>query len=443
MSENMFLIPRPEAEEAVVGAVLINPDAYLEVAEFLQADDFHLHRFRYVWESFGRLFEQRIPIDFVTVTEDLEKHGRLVEIGGPAALAELLSVVPTSLHAQAYGRLVEEASLRRRVLRAANEIAQIACQEELSVEQMLDEAEKAIFTVSERRLTRELYPVSQVIGTVYQELEKKSRGEQGLGLPTGFPDLDALLQGWQPSDLVIVAGRPGMGKTGFLLSIARHAASVHKKHVGIFSLEMSKEQLVQRLLAQEAGVDSQKLRHGRLTEAEWQRVTEATAAMGTWKLFLDDTPAVTPTQLRTRMRKLHLEFGLDLVLVDYLQLMSGGRKVENRTQEVSLISRQLKVMARELDVPLLTAAQLSRAVEQRADKRPLLSDLRESGSLEQDSDVVMFLFRPEVYDKDPTGQGKAEVIVAKHRHGPVGVVPLTFQAEYARFVSQHLQGGRR
>ena len=260
-----------------------------------------------------------------------------------------------------------------------------------------------------------------------------SRGEDIYGVPTGFIDLDRLLMGLQPSDFIIVAGRPGMGKTAFMLSAAKNAAQTHKKHVAVFSLEMSNEQLVQRLIAQETGIDSQRLRTGKLSEDEWPLFTHAIEVLSDARVFLDDTPALTPLQLRTKSRRLHLEYGLDLIVVDYLQLMSSGTRSENRVQEVSYISRNLKVLARELNVPVLAAAQLSRAVEQRADKEPQLSDLRESGSLEQDADIVMFIHRPEVYEKDTLKQNIAQIKVAKHRNGPVGMVELIFRHQLAKF----------
>jgi replicative DNA helicase len=424
-----------EAEEAVVGAVLINPEVYYDLAQFLQADDFYIHRHRWIWEAFTRLHEQRIPLDFLTVTEELERAGQLGEIGGPAYLTALLNQVPTSLHAEAYGRMVEAAAIRRRMLTAANQIATLAYNEQETVENVIEEAEKSIFNVSERRLRHDLLPISQVLSDYYDRIDELARRpEEIFGVPTGFVDLDRMLAGLQPSDLLIIAGRPGQGKTGFLLSVAKNAALLHKKHVAIFSLEMSNEQVVQRLLAQETGIDSQRMRTGKLSEDEWPLLTHAIEVLGDTHIYLDDTPAITPLQLRTKCRRLHMEFGLDLIILDYLQLMGGDVRNENRVQEVSYISRNLKVLARELNVPVLAAAQLSRAVEQRTDKRPVLSDLRESGSLEQDSDIVMFIYRPDQYEKDTVKQNVAEIMVAKHRNGPTGSVELIFLNRLAKFV---------
>ncbi len=423
-----------EAEEAVVGAVLINPEVYYDVAQFLQADDFYIHRHRWIWEAFASLHEQRIPVDVLTLSEELDRRAQLSEIGGPAYLTTLVNQVPTSLNAESYGHIVESHSIRRKMINAANSIAALAYNEGSAVEDVMDEAEKAVFNVSERRLRHDVQPISNVLSEYYDRIDDLAkRGEEIYGVPTGFIDLDKMLSGLQPSDLLIIAGRPAQGKTGFLLSAAKNAALTHKKHVAIFSLEMSNEQVAQRLIAQETGIDSQRLRTGKLQETEWPLFTHAIEVMSDTHIFLDDTPAITPLQLRTKCRRLHLEHHLDLIIVDYLQLMGGDTHSENRVQEVSYISRNLKVLARELNVPVLAAAQLSRAVEQRSDKRPVLSDLRESGSLEQDSDIVMFIYRPDQYEKDTVKQNVAEIIIAKHRNGPVGSVELVFRSSLAKF----------
>jgi replicative DNA helicase len=423
-----------EAEEAVLGAVLINPEAYYDVAQFLQPEDFYIHRHRWIWEAFTRLHERRMPIDFLTVSEELSQSNQLAEVGGPAYLTALINNVPTSLHAEAYGHIVEEASVRRRILTAANQIAKLAYAEDASIESVMDEAEKAVFGVSERRLTRDLQSIQQVLSEYYDRIDQLAqRGEDTFGVPTGFIDLDRLLGGLQQSDFLIIAGRPGTGKTAFMLSAAKNAAQIYKKHVAIFSLEMANEQLAQRLISQETGIDTHHLRTGKLGDEEWPIFTHAIEVLSDTRIFLDDTPGLTPLQLRTKARRLHLEFGLDLIILDYLQLMSGGVRSENRVQEVSYISRNMKILARELNVPVLAAAQLSRAIEQRADKEPQLSDLRESGSLEQDADVVMFIHRPELYDKDTIKQNLAQIKVAKHRNGPVGTIELVFRDNLAKF----------
>jgi replicative DNA helicase len=424
-----------EAEEAVVGAVLINPEVYYDVAQFLQADDFYIIRNRWIWEAYTRLHERRLPVDFITTSEELDRMSQLTEIGGPAYLSALINQVPSSLNAEAYGHIIEQNALRRRMLTSANEIARLAYNQGQTIDTVIDEAEKSIFSLSERRVRHDLQPIQQVLSDYYDHIDERSQHtEEIYGLPTGLIDLDNLLGGLQKSDLLIIAGRPGTGKTGFLLSIAKNAALKHKKHIAMFSLEMSSEQLVQRLVAQETGIDSTRLRSGKLNENEWSLFTHAIEVLSDTHIFLDDTPAITPLQLRTKSRRLHMEYGLDLVLVDYLQLMSGDTRNDNRVQEVSYISRNMKILARELNVPVLCAAQLSRAVEQRSDKRPVLSDLRESGSLEQDADIVMFIHRPDLMEKDNPRQNIAELIVAKHRNGPVHPgIELVFLSNLARF----------
>ena len=431
-----------EAEEAVLGAVLINPEAFYDVAQFLKPEDFYIVRNRWIWETFNRLHESRAPIDFLTVCEDMEQHSRLSEVGGAAYIMSLINQTPTSLHAEAYGRIVEGNSVRRRMLVAANDLARLAHDQASSVDTILGEAEKTIFGISERRIKRDVQPIQQVLSEVFDRVEDLSkRGDELYGVPTGLIDLDKLLGGLQKSDLLIIAGRPGMGKTGFMLSVAKNAAQKHKKHVAMFSLEMSNEQLVQRLIAQETGIDTQRLRTGKLNPDEWPLFTHAIDVLSDTQLFLDDTPAITPLQLRTKCRRLHLEYHLDLVIVDYLQLMSSDKPTDNRVQEVSFISRNLKVLARELEVPVLAAAQLSRAVEQRQDKRPVLSDLRESGSLEQDADIVMFIHRPDALEKDNPRSNLAELIVAKHRNGPTHAgIEMVFLNNVARFENASTAG---
>ena len=435
-----------QAEEAVLGAVLIDSEAYFTVSQFLKADDFYIVRNRWIWEAFNRLHEKRSPIDYLTVTQDLEQQGQMDEIGGQSYLLTLINQTPSSLNVDAYAHLVEEHSLRRRMLAAANELAQLAYDQKQTIDTVLDEAEKKIFSISEKRVRHDLEPISQVLSEVYDRIDQLSqRNEEIMGVPTGLIDLDKLLGGLQKSDLLIIAGRPGSGKTGFMLSVMKNAAQRYKKHVAMFSLEMSNEQLVQRLIAQETGIDTQRLRTGKLTEEEWPLFTHAIEVLADTHIYLDDTPAITPMQLRTKCRRLHMEYELDLVIVDYLQLMSGDTRNDNRVQEVSYISRNLKVLARELNVPVLAAAQLSRAVEQRADKKPVLSDLRESGSLEQDSDIVMFIHRPDALEKDNPRSNLAEIIVSKHRNGPThGGIELVFLNNLARFDNAAPPpGGRR
>jgi len=423
-----------ESEEAVVGAVLVNPEVYYDIAQFLQADDFYIHRHRWIWEAYTSLHEQRIPIDLLTLSEELERKGQLAEIGGRAFLTALVNQVPTSLNASAYAHIVEGHAIRRRMIAAANSIASVAYNEDMKIDSVMDEAEKAVFNVSERRLRHDVLPIRDVLRDYYERIgEAARRGEEIYGVPTGFIDLDRLLRGLQPSDLLIIAGRPGQGKTGFLLSVAKNAALTHKKHVAVFSLEMSNAQVAERLISQQTGIVSQDLHTGNLDENGFALLAEAVEKLSETRIFLDDTPAITPIQIRTKCRRLHLEHRLDLIIVDYLQLMTGDTRTDNRVQEVSYISRNLKVLARELNVPVLAAAQLSRAVEQRADKEPQLSDLRESGSLEQDSDIVMFIYRPDEWEDDESKKNQVKLRVAKHRNGPTDEITLLFRSKLAKF----------
>lgn len=420
-----------EAEEAVIGAVLINPEVYYDLAQFLTAEDFYIHRLRFIWEAFASLHDRRLPVDTLTLSETLADMGRLDEIGGPAFLTALLNQVPSSLHAEAYGKIVETAAIRRKLLTAANNIATLAYDEKEVIETVMGEAEKAIFNVGERRTRHDVRPIREVLSDYYDHVDAlMKRGDEIVGVPTGFIDLDKMTGGLQPSDLLIVAGRPGQGKTAWMLTVANNAALQHRQRVAVFSLEMSNEQVVQRLIAQNTGIDSQKLRTGKLSPDDLDLFNHAIEVLGDTHIYLDDTPSLTPLQLRTKCRRLHMEFGLDLVILDYIQLMSSETRNDNRAQEVSYISRSLKQLARELNVPILAAAQLSRAVEQRADKEPQLSDLRESGSLEQDADIVMFIYRDE---KEAAMQNITHLKVAKHRNGPVGSIDLIFRNNLTKF----------
>jgi len=424
-----------QAEEAILGAVLINPEMYYDLADIIDADDFYIVRHRWIWQAFDRLQEKRARIDFLTVSEELQQRDQLIEIGGGAFLTSLINQTPSSIHAVEYGKIVEEYALRRRMLSAANEIAKLAFNKEQEIKYVLEEAEKHIFGISQRHTRHDIEIIKDVMSELYDHIEMLSHSsDEIMGVPTGLRDLDRLLGGLQKSDLLIIAGRPGSGKTGFLLSAAKYAAQTHKKRVALFSLEMSNEQLAMRLIAQETGIDSHRLRTGKLMEHEWGLFTAAIEALSDTHIYLDDTAAITPLQLQTKCRRLHQEHNLDLIIVDYLQLMTGDRRNENRVQEVSHISRSLKVLARDLKVPVLAAAQLSRAVEQRADKRPMLSDLRESGSLEQDADVVLFIHRPDAMDEGPS-QNLAEIMVSKHRNGPThSGIQMVFLKNIARFV---------
>ena len=427
---NSQIVPHSrEAEEALLGAILINPKVYHPIADFLQPGDFYIHRHRYIWEAVKLLSEKKKPVDFLTLTDELERAGHLEEVGGSAYVTSLIQNTPTSLHAEAYAHIVEEHAIRRRMLEAANLVAKLAYQEEATLNTLVEESEQAVFQAAERLQRRDLRPLASVLSDLYDAVESNAQSGQVTGIPTGFSSLDNLLEGLQPADLLIVAGRPGVGKTAFLLDIARHAALQGARQVAVFSLEMSERQLGLRWIAQRSGIPGQRLRSGQLREQEWFSFTQALEGLAQLRVYVDDTPALTPGQLRARCKILHAQGCLDLIVLDYLQLMAGGGRFENRQQEVSYISRQLKALAKELNVPVLAAAQLSRAVEQRLDKEPVLSDLRESGALEQNADVVIFLYRPD----DKTGKERVQVTVAKHRNGPTGRFQLRYRPELTRF----------
>jgi replicative DNA helicase len=423
-----------EAEESVLGSLLIDPEALFRVSPFLKGEDFYIQKHAWIYEAIFALHERREPVDFVTLCDELERREQLEEIGGAAYITHLINVVPSAIHVEAYGHIVEQAAVRRRLISTASQIAQLAYQETEDIDQTVDQAEQALFSVSQRRITRDLAPIQEVLRRYYDRIEYlyAHQGEP-LGVPTGYVDLDRLLGGLQRSDFVIVAARPSVGKTSLCLSMGRNAAR-HGQRVAVFSLEMSAEQIVQRLISAETGIDSQRLRLGNLREEEWPLFVQATGKLADLAVFIDDTPSISALQLRTKARRLHAEHGLDLIVVDYLQLMTGDVRSENRVQEVSFISRSLKALARELDVPVVAASQLSRAVEQRTDKRPVLADLRESGSLEQDADVVMFIYRDEMYHPETERQHIADIIVSKHRNGPTGTIQLFFRSHMAQFL---------
>lgn len=433
-----------EAERAVLGALMIDPDAIIKVANFLRAEDFYRERHGWIYDAMASLNERHEPLDFVTLTDELERRGQLEEVGGPAYLSDLINSTPTAIYVDHYARIVERTAVLRRLISAAGKIAELAYDESQDVDDVVDRAEQIIFGVSESRIHRDLTPIRAIIGDVVERIDFLTRNRDTLmGVPTGFTDLDRILGGMQKSDLVILAGRPGMGKTSFALSIALNAARRNQARVAVFSLEMSNEQLVQRLLSMETAIDSHRLRLGHLQEEEWPILMEAANQLGATPIFIDDTPAASVNDLRTKARRLYAEHGLDMILIDYMQLMTGsgggnGRN-ENRQQEISYISRSLKSLARELNVPVIALSQLSRAVEARSDKRPMLSDLRESGSIEQDADVVLFIYREDYYVEDSDRQNIADVLVAKHRHGSTGNISLFFRKELTQFRDLEVQ----
>jgi replicative DNA helicase len=415
--------------------VLINPNSFLTVASFLKADDFYLLRHSYVWQAMQRLHERKEPIDNITLGKELEDLGMLNEVGGHAFITQLISNTPTSVHAEVYGRLVERAAIRRKLIRASDEIRALALNEEMTIESVTTEAELKLFDVTDNQLKREFVSMNDAVNEYFDRIEHLMQSStESIGLPSGFRDLDALLGGFQKSDLLIFAGRPGMGKSSFLLSAAVNAARIGGR-IAIFTMEMGVDQLTQRMISMETGIASQKLRLGQLNPNEYSRFVEAAGRVSRFPIYIDDTPALNPIQMRTKCRRLQHEHGIDLVIVDYMQLMNaGGQYQNNRVQEISYISRAMKELARELKVPVFSAAQLSRAVEQRQDKRPVLSDLRESGSIEQDADIVMFLYRDSVYNEATEFPNQAEIIVSKHRNGPTGTISLYFDKSVTKFI---------
>jgi replicative DNA helicase len=435
MSEFERLPPHNiEAEEAVLGALLIDPDAVFDVVSIVKPAAFYRVHNRWIYEAILALYDRRDPIDFITLSDELRRREQLEDVGGEAYLVGLLNVVPTSINARSYAQLVEATSTRRQLLAAAGTIADLAYDEVEDIATVIDRSEQTLFGVSEKRTTRDLISVRHIAQDYLERVEELNRrGEDIIGIPTGFNDLDRLLGGLNRSDLIIVAARPGMGKTSLQINMALTAARHYDKRVAMFSLEMSGEQLVQRMIAAETRIDSQRLRRGALSDQEWPIFMQAIGRLSETHIYIDDTPSISPMQLRTKCRRLHSEHGINLIMIDYLQLMEAEYRTNNRVQEIGDISRGLKQLARELDVPVVAAAQLSRAVEQRQDKRPLLSDLRDSGSIEQDADIVMFIYRDEYYNEDTERPNIAEINIAKHRNGPNGTVDLFWHSKLATF----------
>lgn len=421
-----------EAEQSVLGSMLIDREAIIKVADTLRPEDFYRDAHRVIYEAIIDLFEKSEAVDIVTLCDALQQRGKLEEVGGASYVASLANIVPTAANCEHYARIVEEKSLLRQLIDAATRIVARGYEAAEEVEELLDEAERLIFNISQRRSGQGYIPIKQVLVETFERIEYLySRKGSVTGVPTGFTDLDNLTSGLHPSDLVVLAARPSQGKTTMSLCIARHAAVQHGIPVALFSLEMSRDQLAQRMLCAEAGVNSQRLRTGYLADEDWPRLSHALGRLSEAPIFIDDTPNISVLELRARARRMKAEHDLGLLVVDYLQLMRTRGRLENRQQEISEISRSLKALARELKIPVLALSQLSRAVEQRQDQRPVLSDLRESGAIEQDADVVIFIyFNPKAENKN-----LAEVIVAKQRNGPTDSIHLLFLKEYGRFAN--------
>lgn len=426
-----------EAERSILGAILLDDKAVLTVFEILKPQDFYLESHRRVFEKMLQLMNTSRPIDLVTLKEELQRASELESVGGAAYLAGLTDGLPRAMNIEHYARIVREKSTLRRLIQVSNETMARSYQDEDSAEEVLQHVEKAIFDIAGQQFNTSFAPIAPIVSDVFKEIEELSNRKAIVtGLETGFVDLDRMTAGLHPSDLVIVAARPSLGKTSLCLNIAEHAAIRLHKSVGIFSLEMSKEQLVKRLLCAESRIDAHRVNTGYLNKEDWTRLSRASGELSETRIFIDDTASITVPELRSKARRLSLEHGLDLVIVDYLQLMSGaGPRYENRTQEISQVSRGLKGIAKELGIPLIAVSQLSRAVESRTGehRRPQLSDLRESGSIEQDADLVLFIYREEMGNPTEENSGLAELIIGKQRNGPIGSVQLAFSKQFTRF----------
>jgi len=435
-NSNLKLPPQNlDAEISLLGSLLLDSDGIMKVTDIVTADDFYKSAHGVVFNTIYALNEKREPVDLVTLTEYLERDNRLEQIGGASFLSSLVNSVPSSAHIISYAKIVRNKSILRSLISASSDISGMAYSENEDVEIILDKSEQKLFAVSRTTGSQDFVVIRDVLIDSFERIDKihKDKG-QVRGVPTGIKGLDNLLSGLQDSDLIILAARPSMGKTSLALNIAQHAAIHEKTPVALFSLEMSKEQLTDRLICGEAGLDSWKLRTGNLNEQDFEKLQLAMGSLSEAPLYIDDSPGLNVVELRTKARRLHIEVGLGMIVVDYLQLLEGrSGNNENRVQVISEISRSLKGLARELHIPVMALSQLSRAVESRPDKRPLLSDLRESGSIEQDADVVMFLYREDYYDRETERKNMADVLVRKHRNGPVGEVELFFIPEYMRF----------
>lgn len=426
-----------EAERSVLGSMLIDPEAVETAAEIIREEDFYARQNGILFQTMLEMQQKGIAVDPVTLQTRLREKNLPPELYADEMIRELIMTVPTSANIKSYATIVAEKSLLRSMIRANEEIAGNCYAENEEMDALLDKAEKRIFEISQRRTASNFVPIRQIVLNAMDKIEQASRIQGSVtGLSTGFTDLDNRTAGLQPADFILVAARPSMGKTALVLNIAEYMTMRENRCVAIFSLEMSKEQLVNRLFAMQSHVEAQKIRTGDLSEAEWTEVIESAVNIGESRLIIDDTPAITVAELRSKCRKYKLEYGLEIIIIDYLQLMSGsGRSGDSRQQEISDISRALKALARELNVPVVALSQLSRAVESRPNHRPMLSDLRESGAIEQDADLVMFIYRDDYYNEDSDKKGIAEIIIAKQRNGPIGTVELSWQPQLTKFAN--------
>ena len=427
----------PDAEKSVIGSMLMDKDAITTASEILLGEDFYVKQNQILFETMVELHNEGKPVDLITLQNRLKEKDIPPEITAMQFVRELLDSVPTSANVKYYAGIVAEKATLRKLIKATEGVENECYAQKDSVDTIMDEAEKNIFKVLQRRNAGDYVPISTVVNNALDKISIAARNKGAVtGIPTGFIDLDFKTAGLQPSDLVLIAARPSMGKTAFVLNIAQYVAFRQGLSAAIFSLEMSKEQLVNRLFSLQSGVDAQKLRTGNLDESDWENLIEGATDIGQSKLIIDDTPGISIGELRSKCRRYKLEHGLDIIMIDYLQLMTGsGKNAESRQQEISEISRSLKGLARELQIPVIALSQLSRAVESRPDKRPMLSDLRESGAIEQDADVVMFIYRDDYYNHESPDKGVSEIIIAKQRNGPIGTVKLAWLPELTKFAN--------
>ena len=426
-----------EAEQSVIGSMMLDREAIVVASEMILGDDFYHKQYGIVFDTIVELHEEGRPVDVVTLQDRLKEKDVPGEVSSLEFIRDILTEVPTSANIKSYARIVAEKSTLRKMIRLNEDIANQCYGGKESIEVILEEAEKRIFELVQNRNSGEFVPIRQVVMNALETTEAASKNSGRVtGIATGFLDLDYKTSGMQPADLVLIAARPSMGKTAFVLNIAQYVAFRLKEAVAIFSLEMSKEQLVNRMFSLESNVDAQNLRNGTLNDEEWEKLIESAGVIGKSKLIIDDTAGISISELRSKCRKFKLEHDIKMIIIDYLQLMSGSGRSESRQQEISEISRSLKKLARELNVPVLALSQLSRAVEQRPDHRPMMSDLRESGAIEQDADVVMFIYRDDYYNKDSEKKGISEIIIGKQRNGPIGTVELVWLPEYTKFANK-------
>ena len=426
----------PEAEQSVIGSMLMDREAIMAASEIIDSADFYQHQYGILFETMLELYNEGTPVDLITLQDRLREKDVPPEISSLEFAKDLLSSVYTSTNVRQYAQIVYEKSILRKLIKESEETANICYLGKERVDDIMEDTEKRIFSLLQKRNTGDFVPIKDVVLNALDKIELASKNRGSVtGIPTGFIDLDYKTSGMQPSDLILIAARPSMGKTAFVLNIAQHMAFKNDVTAAIFSLEMSKEQLVNRLFSLESKVDSQSIRTGNLSDDDWAKLIESAGIIGKSNLIIDDTPGISVSELRSKCRKYKLEHNLGIIIIDYLQLMTGSKRSDSRQQEISDISRSLKEVARELSVPVIALSQLSRAVEQRPDHRPMLSDLRESGAIEQDADIVMFIYRDDYYNKDSEKKNIAEIIIAKQRNGPIGTVELVWLPNYTKFAN--------